>query len=109
MQQQWRGCIGQEHANRLLQHGHLLLPWAQQYLHVRQHVLERLTQGFGPGRQAHGARAPFEQRIPENMATALQGIGHGRLRQADAGRRAGDMHFVQQGVKGNKQIEIDGT
>ena len=69
---------------------------------------ERLAQGFG-FRGAHHRRPDAnEKRVAEQIAQAGQRMACRRLRKADALARAPYMRLVEQRLKHDQQVHVDG-
>jgi len=81
-------------------------PLPQQRVGVGQQAAEGLRQLLRARGGHHPAAGAHEQLVAEQRPETPEGAAHGRLCQADAGRRAGDVALDQEGVEGHQQVQV---
>jgi hypothetical protein len=80
----------------------------EQRLHAAQRVGNGFPEAGGAGRQLHPRADLDKQLIVEERSQALQGIAGSWLRASDPPGCSSDVHFRDQRVQRDQQIQVDG-
>ncbi len=80
---------------------------AQGRLDPQQRFANRLDQRQAARSELHVPPDPDQQLVIEVFAQLLQGGAHGGLGDEDALGSPGDVLFVDQGVQGNEEVEVE--